>query len=91
MQTAPRRREAGRGKRSVAAVRQQQEQQAQVVAARRAEWEQIRKFVELDTPAPRKQRPVPQQQTRVVPLHPAEQAQHLRRPGPGREDRGRGL
>ena len=83
MQTAPRRREAGRGKRSVAAVRQQQEQQAQAVAARRAEWEQIRKFVELDNPAPQRQSPKHQQQ-RVVPPHPVEQVQHLRRPGPGR-------
>ena len=91
LQTAPRRRAAGRGKRSVAAVRQQQEQQAEVVAARRAEWKQIRKFVKLDNPAPRKQSPKPQQQQRVAPPHPLEQAQHLRRPGPGREDRGRGL
>lgn len=91
LQTAPRRREAGRGKRSVLAVRQQQEQQAQVVAARRAEWEQIRKVVELDTPAPRKQPPAPQQQQRVAPLHSLEQVQHLPRPGSDREDRGRGL
>ncbi|WP_286738630.1 relaxase/mobilization nuclease domain-containing protein [Kocuria sp. UBA1838] len=91
LQTAPRRREAGRGKRSVLAVRQQQEQQAQVVAARRAECEQIRKVVELDTPAPRKQPPAPQQQQRVAPAHLVEQVQHLRHPGPGREDRGRGL
>lgn len=91
LQTAPRRSEAGRGKRSVLAVRQQQEQQAEVAAARRAEWEQIRKVVELDTPAPRKRTPAPQQQQRVAPLHPLEQAQHLRRPGPGREERGRGL
>lgn len=55
LQTAPRRRQAGRGKRSVLAVRQQQEQQAQVVTARRAEWEQIRKVVERDTPTSRKQ------------------------------------
>ena len=34
LQTAPRRREAGRGKRSVLAVRQQQEQQAEVVVGR---------------------------------------------------------
>ena len=91
LQTAPRRREAGRGKRSVLAVRQQQEQQAQVVAARRAECEQIRKVVELDTPAPRKQPPAPQQQQRVAPLHSLEQAQHLCRSDPGREDHGRGL
>lgn len=91
LQTAPRRREAGRGKRSVLAVRQQQEQQAEVVAARRAEWDQIRKFVELDTPAPRKQTPALQQQQRVSPPHPLERVHHLRRPGPGREDRGRGL
>lgn len=93
LQTAPRRREAGRGKRSVVAVRQQQEQQAQVVAARRAEWEQIRKFVELDNPAPQKRTPRPQQQQRVAPPHSVEQVQHLRRsgPGPSREDRGRGL
>ncbi len=91
LQTAPRRRGAGRGKRSVLAVRQQQEQQAQVVAARRAEWEQIRKFVELDNPAPRKRTPAPQQHQRVAPLRPLGQAQHLRRPGPGREDHGRGL
>nr|WP_270239762.1 hypothetical protein [Kocuria marina] len=91
LQTAPRRREAGRGKRSVLAVRQQQEQQAEVVAARRAEWEQIRKVVERDTPAPRKQPPAPQQQQRVAPLHSLEQAQRLCRPGPGREDHGRGL
>ncbi|MDT0120093.1 hypothetical protein KocCE7_11815 [Kocuria marina subsp. indica] len=62
MQTAPRRREAGRVKRSVVAVRQLQEQQAKVVAARRTEWEQIRKVVELDTPAPRRQSPKPEQQ-----------------------------
>ena len=91
LQTAPRRREAGRGKRSVLAVRQQQEQQAQVVAARRAECEQIRKVVELDTPASRKQPPTPQQQQRVAPLHSLEQAQHLCRSDPGREDHGRGL
>ncbi|ELU61145.1 hypothetical protein PCS70012_02318, partial [Streptococcus pneumoniae PCS70012] len=48
-------------------------------------------FVELDNPAPRKQPPAPQQQQRVAPLHPFEQAQHLRRPGPGREEHGPGL
>ena len=91
LQTAPRRREAVRGKRPVIAVRQQQEQQAQVVTARRAEWEQIRKVVERDTPAPRRQSPKPEQQQRVVPAHPLEQVQHLPRPGSDREDRGRGL
>ena len=91
LQTAPRRREAGRGKRSVLAVRQQQEHQAEVAAARRAEWEQIRKVVERDTPAPQRQSPKPQQQQRVTPPHSAEQVQHLRRPDSDREDRGRGL
>lgn len=91
LQTAPRRREAGRGKRSVVAVRQLQEQQTEVVAVRRAEWEQIRKVVERDTPAPRRQSPKPEQQQRVVPAHPLEQVQHLPRPGSDREDHGRGL
>ena len=58
---------------------------------RRTEWEQIRKVVELDTPASRKQPPAPQQQQRVAPLHSLEQAQHLCRSDPGREDHGRGL
>lgn len=58
---------------------------------RRAEWEQIRKVVERDTPAPRRQSPKPQQQQRVTPPHSAEQVQHLRRPDSDREDRGRGL
>ena len=62
-----------------------------MVAARRAEWKQIRKVAELDTPASRKQPPAPQQQQRVAPLHSMEQAQHLCRSDPDREDRGRGL
>ena len=74
LQTAPRRREAGRGKRLVLAVRQQQEQQAEVVAARRAEWKQIREHMERDFPGPSKQVREAQRQ-RVAPSRSAKKMQ----------------
>lgn len=86
LQAAPRRREAGRGKRSVAAVREQQNTQAQVIGEYREELEQIRGAAELDNPA--FGRPDPASQRRLdTPVRPW----HLRGPGPVRENDGRGL
>ncbi|PZP27262.1 MAG: mobilization protein [Kocuria rhizophila] len=92
LQTAPRRREAGRGKRPVAVIREAQNKQAQVVAAYRAELEQIREFMKLEDPGYRGQFRAAGKH-RDAPAPPVEQVRpwHLRSPAPDRGNDERGL
>lgn len=86
LEAAPRRREAGHKKRTVASVREAQNTQAQVIGQYREELEQIREAVELDNPAFGRHSPAPRQQpdAQVRPWH-------LRNPAPDRGNDGRGL